>query len=52
VADIPRPGTLFRPGQPVVTIFAAGDSAAQVERALRARVAQTQRKLYVNRPDD
>ncbi len=46
LADIPRPGTVIEPGQPVVTLFAAAESVVVVEEALRARVAQTQRKLY------
>jgi len=46
-ADIPRPETVIQAGQPVITLFATGDSAAEVEGALRERVAQTERKLYV-----
>jgi predicted ATP-grasp superfamily ATP-dependent carboligase len=47
LADIPRPGTEIGASQPVVTLFATGDSPAEVEGALRQRVAQTQQKLYV-----
>jgi predicted ATP-grasp superfamily ATP-dependent carboligase len=46
LADIPWPGTVIRASQPVVTLLAAGDSAAQVEGTLRERVAETRRKLY------
>lgn len=45
LADIPRPGTLIRARQPVVTLFAAGDSADEVEGGLRQRVAEVRQKL-------
>ncbi len=36
LADIPQAGTVFRPGDPVVTVFARGDSPEECRRALAA----------------
>jgi predicted ATP-grasp superfamily ATP-dependent carboligase len=38
MADLPRTGEEIRAGQPVVTVFAAGNTAEQVEAELRQRV--------------
>jgi predicted ATP-grasp superfamily ATP-dependent carboligase len=38
IADIPQPGAHFRPGQPVVTVFAASDSQSAVAAQLQSRV--------------
>jgi predicted ATP-grasp superfamily ATP-dependent carboligase len=46
LADIPRPGTAIRERQPVLTLFAAGESIDEVEKALRQRVARVEQKLY------
>jgi predicted ATP-grasp superfamily ATP-dependent carboligase len=46
LADIPRPGTVIRERQPVLTLFAAGESIDEVEAGLRQRVAKVERKLY------
>jgi len=45
VADLPHVGERLRRGQPVVTIFADGDSLAQVEAELRRRVGTIERLL-------
>jgi len=45
VADLPRVGDRLRRGQPVVTVFAEGDSAARVEAQLRRRVETIQRLI-------
>jgi uncharacterized protein len=39
IADVPHPGQSFRAGQPIATVFAAGDSTDDVERKLRLREA-------------
>jgi predicted ATP-grasp superfamily ATP-dependent carboligase len=39
MADLPRTGEEIRAGQPVVTVFIAGESAERVETELRQRVA-------------
>jgi predicted ATP-grasp superfamily ATP-dependent carboligase len=46
LADIPRPGTAIRERQPVLTLFAAGESIDEVEGGLRQRVARVEQKLY------
>jgi predicted ATP-grasp superfamily ATP-dependent carboligase len=45
LADIPVGGTEFEGGQPVLTVLARGDDAAEVEEALRQRVRVLQREL-------
>jgi uncharacterized protein len=37
-ADVPNPGTMFRAGDPVITVFARGDSPGQCRRALAVRI--------------
>jgi predicted ATP-grasp superfamily ATP-dependent carboligase len=38
-ADVPEPGSRFKPGQPVATVFADGRSDEEVETRLRRRAA-------------
>ena len=38
IADLPRPGTAFRPGEPVLTVFAQGKTVDDCRRALGARL--------------
>jgi predicted ATP-grasp superfamily ATP-dependent carboligase len=45
VADIPRPGTDFRPGAPVLTVFARGGSPEACRRELGARLRAWRRRL-------
>ena len=45
VADIPAVGTVVGPHQPILTLFARGPSFERVERALRRRVADVERRL-------
>jgi uncharacterized protein len=45
IADLPRVGDRIRRGQPVVTVFAEGDSPGRVETELRRRVATIERLL-------
>lgn len=45
VADIPAEGTTIRPGQPIVSIFADGNSLADVRLRLRRRASVVQRLL-------
>jgi predicted ATP-grasp superfamily ATP-dependent carboligase len=45
VADLPRVGERIRRGQPVVTVFAEGDSPGRLETELRRRVATIERLL-------
>jgi predicted ATP-grasp superfamily ATP-dependent carboligase len=47
MADLPRTGDEIRAGQPVVTVFAAGESAERVEAELRHRVT-TVKQMLVN----
>jgi len=42
IADVPHPGTEIQAGEPVVTVFASGQSLAEVEQHLHARVAAVQ----------
>jgi predicted ATP-grasp superfamily ATP-dependent carboligase len=45
IADIPHPGTTFRPGEPVLTVFARGHSPGGCWRALAARVLEWRRRI-------
>jgi uncharacterized protein len=45
VADIPRPGTPFRAGEPVLTVFARGESPAACRKALAGRSTEWRRRL-------
>ena len=45
LADVPRVGTRFQPGQPVCTVFASGDDADECYRKLVRRVARVRRWL-------
>jgi len=45
-ADVPNPGTLFRPGDPVLTVFARWDSPGQCRRALALRIKCWQRRIH------
>jgi len=47
VADLPAPGTSFGAGDPVVTVFARGDSPAECRRNLAGRVSAWRRRLRV-----
>jgi predicted ATP-grasp superfamily ATP-dependent carboligase len=40
IADLPRIGDVLSPGQPVATVFAAGDTSDAVENELRSRVSE------------
>jgi predicted ATP-grasp superfamily ATP-dependent carboligase len=44
-ADIPRTGTNFRPGEPVLTVFARGDSPETCRRELGMRLRTWRRRL-------
>jgi predicted ATP-grasp superfamily ATP-dependent carboligase len=43
LADVPRIGTTFEPGQPLCTVFATGPDAAAVRRKLDRRAARVRR---------
>lgn len=45
VADIPAPGTILRPGDPVLTVFARGRSPRAAWLRLRARAARWRRRI-------
>jgi len=45
IADLPAIGQRLAAGQPVATVFAAGSSGAEVEQALRERVAAVSRVM-------
>lgn len=48
VADLPRIGQRFAAGQPVVTVFANGDSTAQIEERLRDRMRAVWRVMEIH----
>jgi len=50
IADIPDVGTRFRPGQPVVTVFASGGTIEGCRRALGDRLRGWRRRLVAVRP--
>ena len=50
VADVPRSGTEFRPGDPVLTAFARGDSPTECRRELAERIRRWRRWIR-ERPD-
>ena len=45
IADVPRPGTSFRAGDPVLTVFARGDSPGECRRELAVRVRSWRGRL-------
>ncbi len=45
VADVPRPGTAFRAGDPLLTVFARGDSPGGCRRALGATLRAWRRRI-------
>ncbi len=45
IADIPRTGTCFRAGDPVLTVFAQGDSIQDCRRKLAGRVREWRSRL-------
>ncbi len=45
LADIPPAGSRIAPGRPILTVFASGESAGQVERTLAERAAEIERLL-------
>ena len=45
VADVPNPGTTFRAGDPVLTVFARGDSPEGCRRALAAQLKGWRRRI-------
>ncbi|MCS6977810.1 MAG: ATP-grasp domain-containing protein [Gemmatales bacterium] len=45
-ADIPMPGTMIGPGQPILTLFAKGDSEEHCRRELRRKAEMLDRWLY------
>jgi predicted ATP-grasp superfamily ATP-dependent carboligase len=49
IADVPRPGTPFQPGEPVLTVFARGDSPEECRGNLAARVLTWRRRLRSDR---
>ncbi len=50
VADIPWPGTRFRPGRPVATAFASARTAGACRRALATRLRVLRRRLIPIKP--
>lgn len=50
-ADIPEPGTLIEPGQPVFTLFAAAATEAECIHQLRAKAAACDRLFGVPTPE-
>jgi len=44
-ADIPNPGTMFRPGDPVLTVFARGDSPVVCRRVLAVQIKTWRRRI-------
>ena len=49
VADVPTPGTSFLAGEPVLTVFARGETPAGCRRSLAARVRNRRRRLPFDR---
>lgn len=47
IADIPNPETEVAAGQPVLSLFADGDSCEAVERHLQQRVVEIEKRLYL-----
>jgi predicted ATP-grasp superfamily ATP-dependent carboligase len=47
LGDVSAAGTPIENGRPVLTIFASGTSVAEVERRLRERVVEVERRLYI-----
>jgi predicted ATP-grasp superfamily ATP-dependent carboligase len=45
IADIPQPGTKFEPGEPVLTVFANGDSSNDCRKRLSSRVRAWRHRL-------
>ena len=49
LADVPRPGTSFEAGEPVLTVFARGDSPEECRRDLAARLLTWRRRVQSGR---
>ena len=49
IADIPRPGTRFAAGEPVLTVFARGRGLDECQERLARRVARWRAWLGENR---
>jgi predicted ATP-grasp superfamily ATP-dependent carboligase len=47
IADLPHAGSTIAAGEPVVTVYANGESLAAVEAALRARVEAVREALGI-----
>ncbi len=50
LADIPRPGTAFEAGQPVMTVFGRGDTLDACRLDLARRIRSWKRRIEVARP--
>jgi uncharacterized protein len=50
LADVPPAGTLIRAGWPITTVLDDGPDEAAVEEALRQRIAELERLLFVEKP--
>ena len=50
VADVPRPGTSFEAGEPVLTVFARGDSPEECRRNLAKRLRAWRRRFRAEGP--
>ncbi len=48
LADIPNPSTPIASGEPILTVFAEGNSLAEVENKLRQQAIDLETKLYGN----
>jgi predicted ATP-grasp superfamily ATP-dependent carboligase len=51
-ADIPHPGSVIEPGQPVFTLFASAPTEAECVHQLKARAADCDRLFGVPTPED
>jgi predicted ATP-grasp superfamily ATP-dependent carboligase len=47
IADIPAEGTVFAPGDPVMTVLARGDSPRECRKSLGARILDWRRRLSI-----
>jgi predicted ATP-grasp superfamily ATP-dependent carboligase len=48
LGDVPMAGTSVECGRPILTVFASGETVADVESQLRARVVELEKKLYID----
>ena len=46
VADVPDPGTVIDPGDPVLTVFAAAENPSECARRLAGQVRVWRRRLF------